>query len=319
MFLVAYVYQIYWVASTIGEPYSKFLEKADREGFQVMEGTTKMRAQLHHALGDINDENRPKDKVGWFDWMDMDIEEHAERKKKEKEQTVLDSLPKSMRVPGKYAPAFTPMLILGVLVTLNALILLLQVWSVGFKVRLNYVPVSAKSVVIPDQVMELADDLEAEGISSDTSLKKKGSPGEQIMRRASELQLPSQFPTHARVSPAAGKDVLVPLLYLPTLGITFEYHRRRYAYSPETETWSKIRCRTNMPTDFFGTWKGFYSEDQLTACQIRFGPNVFDVAQPTFKELYKKQLLSPFTGRLSFRGSRAWERYGEWATSLAAY
>jgi hypothetical protein len=34
LFVVAYVYQIYWVASTIGEPYSKFLEKADREGFQ---------------------------------------------------------------------------------------------------------------------------------------------------------------------------------------------------------------------------------------------------------------------------------------------
>ena len=27
----------------------------------------------------------------------------------------------------------------------------------------------------------------------------------------------------------------------------------------------------------------------------RFGPNVFDVKQPTFMELYKKQMLSPFT------------------------
>lgn len=33
-FLCLYVIQLGWVASTIGEPYRKFLEKADREGFQ---------------------------------------------------------------------------------------------------------------------------------------------------------------------------------------------------------------------------------------------------------------------------------------------
>jgi hypothetical protein len=34
IFLVLYVYQVGWVLTTIGEPYRKFLEKADREGFQ---------------------------------------------------------------------------------------------------------------------------------------------------------------------------------------------------------------------------------------------------------------------------------------------
>jgi hypothetical protein len=38
IFLVLYVYQVGWALTTIGEPYRKFLEKADREGFQ---GTNK--------------------------------------------------------------------------------------------------------------------------------------------------------------------------------------------------------------------------------------------------------------------------------------
>uniref|UniRef100_A0A7S4V4P5 Cation-transporting P-type ATPase N-terminal domain-containing protein n=1 Tax=Ditylum brightwellii TaxID=49249 RepID=A0A7S4V4P5_9STRA len=50
-----------------------------------------------------------------------------------------------------------------------------------------------------------------------------------------------------------------------------------------------------MPTSFFSTWNGLSSSDQITALQIRFGQNVFDVKQPTFVELYKAQLLSPFT------------------------
>lgn len=39
----------------------------------VMEGTAKMRAELTHSLSDINDPNRPTKKLGWFDWIDMDI------------------------------------------------------------------------------------------------------------------------------------------------------------------------------------------------------------------------------------------------------
>jgi len=58
-----------------------------------------MRAQLEHSLSDINDPNRVKGKMGWFDWMDLDIEEAAARKKKDKEKTVLDSLPKKDESP----------------------------------------------------------------------------------------------------------------------------------------------------------------------------------------------------------------------------
>ena len=33
----------------------------------------------------------------------------------------------------------------------------------------------------------------------------------------------------------------------------------------------------------------------IVSGQIRYGPNAFSVKQPTFMELYKAQLLSPFT------------------------
>ena len=247
----------------------------------VMEGATKMRAELEHSLGDLNDPNRPTKKVGWFDWMNMDIEEHAERKKREREKTVLDSLPKKMRVPNKYAPAFTPTLILGILATLHALVLLMQHWSVGFNVWLNYREIDAESVHLTDEMMDLH--LEEEGGATKTT--------EDLHKPLENLA--SYLPTHARVVPAKGKHVLVPLEYFPTLGMTLEYHRRRYIF--KDDEWTKIRCRTDIPLDFFQDWQGFGNETQVVSAQIRFGPNKFNVKQPTFGELYKAQLLSPFT------------------------
>jgi len=34
LFLTIYLYQIYWIYSTIGLPYKEFLDKAEREGFE---------------------------------------------------------------------------------------------------------------------------------------------------------------------------------------------------------------------------------------------------------------------------------------------
>ena len=62
-----------------------------------------------------------------------------------KEQSVLDSLPKSQRVPKKYAPTFSSMLCTGILVTVHALVILLQVWSVKFNVWMNFVSVSSSA------------------------------------------------------------------------------------------------------------------------------------------------------------------------------
>ena len=291
-FLILYVYQVTWVTSTIGEPYRKFLEKADREGFDVMEGATRLRAELEHTFADINDPNRRIKKLGMFDWMDMDIEELAAEKKKDKEKSVLDSLPKNMRVPSRYATEFTPTLILGILAVLHALVLLMQHWSVAFLVWINYREIDADSFELPETMMEL--DLEEDDMKLSAWKKNPKNKDKGMMDRA-VTNVPSDLPTHARIVPAKGRHVLVPLEYYPTLGMTFEYHRRRYVYDPDSSEWMKIRCGTDFGKEFLESWSGFDSDMHLVSGQIRYGPNAFSVKQPTFMELYKAQLLSPFT------------------------
>ena len=127
-----------------------------------MEGAHKLRAELEHRFADINDPNRRIKKLGWLDWMDMDIEELAAEKKKDKEKSVLDSLPKNMRVPSRYAPQFTPSLILGILVFIHALVLLMQFWSVAFLVWINYREMDADAAELPESMLEL--DLEEDEI-----------------------------------------------------------------------------------------------------------------------------------------------------------
>jgi hypothetical protein len=316
-FLALYVYQVGWTVSTVGDPYREFLEKAEREGFRVMEGTTRYRAELEHAVRDVNDADRRTKKIGWFDWMDMDIEELAAEKKRDKMRTVLDSLPKSMRVPGRYQAAFWPSLLLGMLATLHALVVLMQHWSVAFNVALNYRELDASLAlesVSDSNLFELdlhddgdAEDDDKDGTSGDignvgggggmSGKFKTNERGERIVFPDREItgHLPTTLPTHARVVPAKGSHVLVAIEYLPVLGMTFEYHRRRYHYDDEAEQWTKIRCRTDFPLEFLREWVGFPAPHQTVAGQIRFGPNMFKVKQPTFGELYKKQLLNPFS------------------------
>lgn len=346
LFAMLYLHQAYWIVSTLGVPYRDFLDKAEREGFEVMEGSAKMRAELTHALADLNDPHRPTQKIGWFDWMEMDIEEHAARKKREKEKNVLDSLPKKMRVPKRHAPTFASMLCTGVVLTLHLLLTLMQVWSVRFNLWMNYVSVDVVgdgegggSLDIPEEWLDLdeetnpllfhrtnikgkggAGDTVASSIVNNASTKRGGggavlcdtnsnnsavggggSSGRALLERVeynnSTLAMPHHLPTHACVTPGKLTEppILLPLLYLPILGVTLEYHRRRYYLDRELGVWVKVRCNTTMPCTFFGQWTGFSSIYQVEGAGIRFGENKFDVRQPTFMDLYKKQLLSPFT------------------------
>ena len=48
-----------------------------------------------------------------------------------------------------------------------------------------------------------------------------------------------------------------------------------------------------MKTALFSLWRGFQTADKLELAKIRFGNNLFNVKQPDFVSLYKKQLLSP--------------------------
>ena len=248
-----------------------------------------MRAELEYAFSDINNPDRPPEKLGWFDWMDMDIEEHADLKKKEKIKNVLESLPKHMRVPKKHMPEFIPMLVMGVIGVLHALIILMQYWNVKFNAWLNYSPIDIDQIEIPKELMEVPDDVEEK-----LKAGVKKTFGELVYDAAEAKVIPGHLPTHTMIV-AEGKPVLLPLLYLPTLGLTFEYHRRRYTYTEASGQWTKIRCKTDMPTTFFASWYGFSDPSQITASEIRYGKNEFKVKQPTFKDLYKAQLLSPFT------------------------
>lgn len=261
-----------------------------------------MRAELKHSLADIYDESRPVGKVGWFDWINMDIEEHAERKRREKEKSVLDALPKKMRVPGRYTPTFWSMLVTGVILILHTLVLLLQHWLVSFDVWLNYYAVRTSILNLPEdeeyewwQEAEITNDVDPK----EPILNKTRTAATSMKLHPAELSqaqvISRGLPTQARIQPHKGKDVLVAVSYLPTLGATFEYHRRRYAWDPEKEIWTKIRCQTKMPLEFFKKWIGYDQEERIRAAYLRYGPNEFDVRQPTFKELYKAQLLSPFT------------------------
>ncbi len=280
-----------------------------------------MRAELTHALADIDDPNRPTKKIGWFDWMEMDIEEHAARKKREKEKSVLDSLPKKMRVPKKHMPTFSSMLCTGIVLTLHLLLALLQVWSVRFNLWMNYVTINVVdgSLGLPDEWMELDEETNpllfrppsrvSNGKNDAASALDDGPndnaaaglSGKELLERVehnnSALSLPRHLPTHACVTPGkfSESSVLLPLLYLPTLGVTLEYHRRRYYLDRDSNEWVKVRCNTTMPCTFFRQWNGFRSAYQIEGAGLRFGENKFDVRQPTFMKLYKAQLLSPFT------------------------
>lgn len=102
--------------------------------------------------------------------------------------------------------------------------------------------------------------------------------------------------THVRIVPRAfrGKKQLLPLEG-GGLGTWFLLERRRYLYIPEKETFQKIRCKVDWPLAFFGKWRGFATDGEVMDAQERFGKNLFEITLPAFMDLYKQQLLSPFT------------------------
>jgi hypothetical protein len=192
-----------------------------------MEGTTVLRAEMERAYADLNDVNRRVKKIGWFDGIhntDLTIEEMAAEKRKDREKSVLDSLPKHLRVPSKYSAGFWPTFIFGVLATVHALVLLMQHWSVAFNVWINFQEINVDHVTFPEGFLDV-DLVEEEArmsrASSGGDQATQAKPGEprQVFPDRQIYQLPNtQYPTHARISPAKGRDVLVPLEYFPVLG-----------------------------------------------------------------------------------------------------
>ncbi|CAM9233654.1 unnamed protein product, partial [Hapterophycus canaliculatus] len=104
--------------------------------------------------------------------------------------------------------------------------------------------------------------------------------------------------THAMARPKPhcgnGKTLLVPVQPSP-LGPAFEFHRRKYVYDQRSEKFVKIRCRVDRPLSFYRRWRGLPTEDAVESARLMYGTNRFEMEMPKFLDLYKAQLLSPFT------------------------
>lgn len=104
--------------------------------------------------------------------------------------------------------------------------------------------------------------------------------------------------THAMATPRPnagnGKTLLVPVEPSP-LGPAFEFHRRKYVYDQRSDQFVKVRCRVDRPLKFYRKWRGLPTEDAVEIARLMFGTNRFEMQMPKFVDLYKAQLLSPFT------------------------
>ena len=104
--------------------------------------------------------------------------------------------------------------------------------------------------------------------------------------------------THVMAKPQPhagnGKTMLVAVEPSP-LGPAFEFHRRKYVYDQRSETFVKIRCRVDRPLSFYRNWRGLPTEAAVESARLMYGTNRFEMETPKFLEMYKKQLLSPFT------------------------
>ncbi|CAM9406446.1 unnamed protein product, partial [Phaeothamnion confervicola] len=104
--------------------------------------------------------------------------------------------------------------------------------------------------------------------------------------------------THVRVTPrttsGSSKTLLLPVKAGP-LGPWFVFNRRKYVHDPRKDAFVKIRCATDLPLAHFRAWHGLPSEAAVEHTLVKFGPNRFEMAAPGFLELYRQQILSPFT------------------------
>uniref|UniRef100_A0A7S1BRA1 P-type ATPase A domain-containing protein n=1 Tax=Corethron hystrix TaxID=216773 RepID=A0A7S1BRA1_9STRA len=280
-----------FVVTSIGVPYVEFMEMAESKGLLwnfddyasgvLEEGTAAFfRANLVNAADRWLDEERPQEIVGWFgvreikkgqgymDWMEMSIEEYDEAKKASKHTSILDALPKNMRAPHRHAPSFWPTLFSGLLIVFHILLVLLQHWVVKFDVFMNYSP--CKDLDTATHVL-----LHLAGKSEQTGQPTVGKKGKRLV-----------VPLERRI---IDNDVS------PSPLPSFQYHKRNFVYSPSSGSWTKIRANTSMATSIFQNWTGLATPSLIQKAQNLYGKNETEIPSPSFLELYRKQLLSPFT------------------------
>jgi cation-transporting ATPase 13A1 len=104
--------------------------------------------------------------------------------------------------------------------------------------------------------------------------------------------------THLHVTPRShqGKEELVELQKNEVQGIQFfEFHRRKYVYDEDSDTFHKVRCRVNYPENHYNEWTGIPDESIHGRLLDLHGANKFQMKSPAFMDLYVEQITSPFT------------------------
>lgn len=102
--------------------------------------------------------------------------------------------------------------------------------------------------------------------------------------------------THVAITPQKhqGKQELVEIQKFGNSSYVM-FHRRKYVYDSKSDTFIKVRCRVNYPMSHFVRWKGIPSDEVCKTLSDLHGPNKFQMASPTFMDLYITQITSPFT------------------------
>lgn len=100
-----------------------------------------------------------------------------------------------------------------------------------------------------------------------------------------------------RPRPHRGKTELVPLLQSPDGRVHFSFQKRSYEFDSSTNCFRKVPWPTKLPLSGYEnvarSCSGL-SEDAVQKGYSRFGPNMLEIPVPSFRELYKENLLAPF-------------------------
>lgn len=98
--------------------------------------------------------------------------------------------------------------------------------------------------------------------------------------------------THIHVVPAAhqGKELLVPIKRTADGALFFDFHRRKYLFDAKKNCFEKVKCRVDYSVNHFTKWRGVPSELMYSQLKELYGPNRFQMASPSFMDLYWEQV-----------------------------
>ncbi|KNC52742.1 P-type ATPase superfamily [Thecamonas trahens ATCC 50062] len=190
-------------------------------------------------------------------------------------------------LPWEYMPSFVSRLALGFACFLHALTLFATRWNMGVRCALFYSSLANSADALEDATAVRVD-----------PHKHKGKP-ELVQLEWMELSSPSELSflmpdrSTSRVAgklPAYDDEVDGEPVTLPF----FVFQEIKYVYHPDAELWLRVECPVDAPLESYISAEGLHLADAGDARSM-FGPNLYEIPMPTFGELYKDQLLSPFT------------------------